>query len=122
MRAKRILIVEDNADLRRLFRTALSLEGYEVEEAGDGLEALQLIVVDGTLVSGLTCAAHFGSRPSRAIAKKMRGCPYWKTRSTADIDTAALEAACVLRKPVMPDELVGTVKRCLRSGAPAAGA
>src|SRR5436305_12448403 len=43
MHAKRILIVEDDADLRRLFRMALSVAGYDVEEAGDGVEALQLV-------------------------------------------------------------------------------
>ena len=33
-----------------------------------------------------------GSRPSRAIAKKIRGCPYWNTSSTAAIDTTAPSA------------------------------
>ena len=37
----------------------------------------------------LTFAAHAGSSPSRAIAKKMRGCPYWNTSSTAVSDTTA---------------------------------
>ena len=35
-----ILVVEDDEDLRRLFRTALMLAGFDVMEAGDGLEAL----------------------------------------------------------------------------------
>ena len=43
MRSKRILIVEDDADVRRLFRTALAMAGYDVEEAGDGVDALRLI-------------------------------------------------------------------------------
>ena len=51
-----------------------------------------IVVTSGTRVTGLMRAAHPGSRPSRAIEKKMRGCPYWKTRSTADIDTAAPSA------------------------------
>ena len=38
------------------------------------------------------CAAHGGSSPSRPIAKKMRGWPYWNTSSTADIETAAPSA------------------------------
>ena len=36
-----ILIVEDDADLRRVWRLALQLEGYNVEEAGDGIGALR---------------------------------------------------------------------------------
>jgi CheY-like chemotaxis protein len=36
--------------------------------------------------------------------------------------TDTLDVACVLRKPVMPDELVRTVRHCLRAATPAAGA
>ena len=42
--------------------------------------------------TGWTFAAHAGNRPSRAIAKKIRGWPYWKTRSTAVIETTAPSA------------------------------
>src|SRR5215470_949661 len=50
------------------------------------------VVMNGIFVFGWTFANDGGSRPSRAIAKKMRGWPYWKTRSTADIETAAPSA------------------------------
>src|SRR5438105_7345647 len=36
----RVLVVDDDASLRQALRRALSLEGYEVELAADGLEAL----------------------------------------------------------------------------------
>jgi DNA-binding response OmpR family regulator len=120
MREKRILIVEDNADLRRLFRTALSLAGYEVEEAGDGLEALHqienrppdLVVLDLVLRSldGMSVQQELAARTltSRIPIVIVTG---------SDIDPSTLDVACVLRKPVMPDELVSTVKRCLRRRA-----
>src|SRR6476660_7426758 len=38
-----ILVVEDDADSRRFFRTALTVAGYRVIEAGDGLDALRLL-------------------------------------------------------------------------------
>src|SRR5436305_1560755 len=38
-----VLIVEDNTDLRGMFRTALNLAGFNTLEAGDGLAALKLI-------------------------------------------------------------------------------
>ena len=41
------------------------------------------VVVDGTRVTGFTLAAHAGSRPSRAIAKKMRG---WLMSITSSTD------------------------------------
>ena len=53
---------------------------------------VMIVVVEGILVTGFRYAAHFGSSPSRAIAKKIRGWPYWNTSSTADIETAAPSA------------------------------
>jgi CheY-like chemotaxis protein len=38
---KRILIVDDKATSRELLRTVLEKQGYEVIEAGDGVEALR---------------------------------------------------------------------------------
>lgn len=38
-----ILVVEDNSDLRMLYRQALSLDGYEVREAANGQEALNIL-------------------------------------------------------------------------------
>jgi CheY-like chemotaxis protein len=42
-RMKRILIVEDKATSRELLRTVLEQQGYAVEEASDGEEALRKI-------------------------------------------------------------------------------
>ena len=36
-----ILIVEDDVDLRRAWRLALQLDGFDIEEAGDGIAALR---------------------------------------------------------------------------------
>jgi CheY-like chemotaxis protein len=41
--AIRTLIVDDDADLRDSLRFLLELEGYEVEEARDGIEALDVL-------------------------------------------------------------------------------
>lgn len=46
--APRILLVEDEADIRGLIRLRLEREGYEVVEAGDGEEALRAIQAPGT--------------------------------------------------------------------------
>jgi two-component system OmpR family response regulator len=43
---KRILIVDDDATLRRYFRMALQLAGFEIQEASDALVALNLIQQD----------------------------------------------------------------------------
>jgi two-component system phosphate regulon response regulator PhoB len=118
------LIVEDDADLRRMFRQLLQFAGFEVEEASDGWRALQLIdqrlpdlvVLDLTLpaVSGFVVQQDIAARAhSRHIPIVI------VTGSTEDLDQ--LEVACVLRKPVSPDKLVETVRSCLASGAPSVG-
>lgn len=38
---KKILIVDDEPDLRMMFKDILSTFGYELEEAGDGVECLE---------------------------------------------------------------------------------
>ena len=119
-RKQTILVVEDDEDLRRLFRTALTLSGYDVEEAGDGLEALQkidyslpdLVVLDVILpeVSGLVVqqeiAAHMVNRDIPIV---------FITGSA--LDQSEVGSACLLRKPVTPDRLVNTVRSCLAAGS-----
>ena len=40
---KRILVVEDQADIRKLIRTTLEFEYYEIYEASDAAEALEAV-------------------------------------------------------------------------------
>lgn len=43
MRKERILVVDDETNARMALRTLLSEEGYEVQEAADGEQALNLL-------------------------------------------------------------------------------
>ena len=43
---KRVLIVEDNSDLRRLYAIGLNQRGYEVKLASNGAEAIERIASD----------------------------------------------------------------------------
>lgn len=120
---KRILIVEDDVDLRRIFRTALSLAGYEVEATGDGIEALHLIdnrapdlVVLDLILRSLDGLSIQQELASQAITRSV---PIVIVTGSS-IDTDSLDVSCVLHKPVMPDQLVRTVNHCLRAGAAAA--
>jgi two-component system, OmpR family, response regulator RpaA len=120
MPQKRILIVEDDTDLRRMFKISLSLAGFDVEEAGDGIDALRiieaappdLVVLDLMLqtLDGLSVQQELAARAVTALIPIVI-----VTGST--IPTDGIDVACVLRKPVMPDELVRTVQHCLKSGA-----
>lgn len=121
MPAKRILVVDDDADLRRLFRMTLTVAGYVVEEASDGIEALQLIdnrppdlVVLDLMLRALDGASVQQELAARAVTRHIP--IVIVTGSSLDLD--GVNVACVLRKPVMPDELVKTVAACLATGAP----
>ena len=119
---KTILVVEDDGELRRMFRTALTIAGYVVEEASDGPAALQrihydppdLVVLDLFLptVSGLIVqqeiAAHAHTRHIPVVIV---------TGSTQKLDHLAVP--CVLRKPIDPEKLVWTVRHCLQTGSAA---
>jgi len=65
MASETILVVEDDDDVRRFYRSALTMAGFRVVEAHDGLPALRrlddsppdLVVLDLGLptVSGVPC-------------------------------------------------------------------
>jgi CheY-like chemotaxis protein len=118
---KSILIVEDDADLRQMYRVALSLSGYEVHEAADGLEALQ--VIDGSafdlVVLDLGLPHYSGAivREEIAAGALTRHIPVVVV--TASPDPGNLNVPCVLQKPVYPAQLIAAVRRCLLEGSDA---
>lgn len=119
-RRARVLIVEDDADLRRMFRQALSFAGFEVDEAADGLEALRALERDlpDAVVLDLGLPLLSGSVVRQEIAAHAH------TRQIPVIVVTGqpgahdrLDAACILRKPVSTYRLIETVRSCLASGA-----
>jgi len=109
-----ILLVEDDADLRGMFRVALTLAGFDVREAADGYDALvmleqgdtDLIVLDLRMprVNGLEVLADMRARNQTVPVVVV----------TADPGDASLvDVECVLKKPVTPETLIATVRACL---------
>jgi DNA-binding response OmpR family regulator len=119
-----ILIVEDDAALRLLWRTTLRYEGFDVIEAGDGIEALRyleqhrpdLVLLDLGLprLDGLSVQQEIAAQAST------QQIPVVIVTASPD-DLSQVNVPCVLRKPVTTDELLATVRRCLVSGAPGVG-
>jgi len=113
-----ILVVEDDQGLRRLFRTALALSGYDVVEARDGLEALQridhsppdLVILD-LLLPGLNGIAVQQEIAAQAATRQIPIVVITGSR----LEPRDLNVACFLRKPISPDHLVDTVRKCLAS-------
>lgn len=103
-----------------MFRMALSLAGYEVEEASDGLDALHLIDSQppDLVVLDLMLRALDGVSVQQELAGRAltRNIPIVIVTGS-DIDVEGVNVACLLRKPVMPDQLIKTVKTCLTRGS-----
>jgi len=118
---RRILVVEDDVELRRMFRLALTVAGFDVQEVGDGLDALRAIDADvpHAMVLDLGLPLVSGHMVLQDLAARAH------TRHIAVIvvtgqpaDREQIDAACVLRKPVSPDDLVTVVRRCVASRPP----
>jgi len=118
-----LLIVDDDPEIRHMFRTALALSGYRVQEAVDGLEALKLLDCDPpdlvVLDLGLPIVTGHEVRQEIAAQAYTRHIPIVVVTGSAVIPTT-LDVACVLYKPVSVDQLVRTIRNCLEATAPAA--
>jgi CheY-like chemotaxis protein len=117
-----VLVVEDDEHLRQLYRTALTMSGYQVREARSGFEALRMVdsspvdvVVLDLLLPGVD---GFVVRDELAASPGTRSIPIVVvTGAGGDLDH--LDVPCLLRKPVSADQVVRAVRRCLPSTAPA---
>jgi CheY-like chemotaxis protein len=119
-----ILIVEDDAELRRLWRHTLAFEGYQVHEAGDGLDALHLIEQHppDLVILDLGLPLLGGVSVQQEIAARAHTSHIPIVVVTGSTEALSdLEVPCVLRKPVTTDELLVIVRKCLAAGAPGVG-
>lgn len=118
--SRNILIIEDDVPLRRLYRTALTLAGFDVREAGDGFAALQaleesrpdLVVLD-LMLPILNGFAVYEDLKGQAGTRDI---PVVIVSGIEGVEDYRLAADCVFRKPVAPDTLVEAVRRCLTPG------
>ena len=116
-RSARILIVEDDPGLRYVYRAALSVSGYDVICAGDGIEALYQLDADlpDLVVLDLALPRLSGRDVQREISANPRYRHIPILVVTGDpgdlVESANL---CILRKPVDLAALSDAVDRCLR--------
>ncbi len=122
--AKRILVVEDDAPIREVVRRILNREGYAIDEAGDGQEALTKVKADhyGAIVLDLMLPKLSGyevldyltrERPNSKCVVIISAAP---EREINKADPTIVKA--VLRKPFELQDLVQAVDRCV-NGHPA---
>jgi chemosensory pili system protein ChpA (sensor histidine kinase/response regulator) len=113
----RILVVEDDDDIREVVEEILSSEGYRVEVAKDGIDALgkldgdtrpPLILLDMMMprMDGETFLRALRARPPLADAPVV----VISGNAAAREKAHALHAAACLVKPFELDELLGLVR------------
>ncbi|NBU26468.1 MAG: sigma-54-dependent Fis family transcriptional regulator, partial [Gammaproteobacteria bacterium] len=123
MTAARILVVDDEADIRGLVKEILSEEGYEVEVAADAAQARglrerqqpDLVLLDiwmpGT--DGITLLREWQ-------AASADGCPVVMMSGHGTVETAVeatrLGAVDFVEKPLSLAKLLRTVERALEGG------
>ena len=122
---KRVLIVEDQADIRKLIRMTLEFEPYEIHEAANGTDGLRLagevmpdlilldVMMPGELDGLQVCAqvrANPALRATRVVLLTARG-------QTQDRDAGEHAGADeYLIKPFSPLQLIETIERLMPSG------
>lgn len=121
---KRILIVDDDHDIRMILRSVLESYGYHCEEACNGLEALEkintkdyaLILLDYSMpvLNGLEVIQRL-SQDSGCCRPQII---MMTANSGHDLRLQALDAgaAAVLSKPFEIDHILLTIGRALQNG------
>jgi CheY-like chemotaxis protein len=123
MAKARVLIVEDNSDVRRLYAIGLNQRGYEVKLAANGAEAVERIESerpDVILLDWLMPLMDGGEVLDRLSGERslpgvqiivISGQP---APESTDLDP---RIRCWLTKPVTIDELVAQIQQPLQSVA-----
>jgi two-component system, OmpR family, response regulator MprA len=132
MSPMRILVVDDEPAVRDSLRRALQLEGYEVELAGDGLEALDRLSGNGVDAAGVDAVVLDISMPRldgleacRRLRKDGHSLPVLMLTARDEVSdrVAGLDAGAddYVVKPFALEELLARLRALLRRAGPADG-
>lgn len=122
---KRILIVEDQADIRKLIRMTLEFEDYEIREAADGASGLRLardfrpdLMLLDVMMPGELDGLQVCRRIKHDDATQSIRVVLLTARGQARDREAGREAGAdeYLVKPFSPLQLIETIERLLVAG------
>jgi len=112
-----VLIVEDDADIRELLRICLEADGYRVNSAADGLDALQQLQA-GTRPALILLDLMTPRMDGEEFLQQMRASPFasipvviMSGHNASAKKAQELKVACCLMKPVEFEDLLRTVRR-----------
>jgi two-component system chemotaxis response regulator CheY len=120
----RILVVDDEADIRKSVRLTLSKAGYDVVEAEDGEKAIKAIrtgdnplMVD-TIICDLVMPKVNGMEAIAFFRQQFPGVPVVVLTGHPNIENASdlFKQGVVdyLVKPIMPDKLVAAINKAVK--------
>ena len=112
--SRTVLVAEDTAPVRTLLRRVLETEGYRVNEASDGVEALDLFakIRHDIVVADIRMPRMDGRELAVELRKRSATIPIlFVSGYDAYLDTEL--PGPVLAKPFMPEQLVASVRRLL---------
>jgi DNA-binding NtrC family response regulator len=118
----RILIVDDEPNVRLVFRTALESAGYAVSEARDGQEALELIHGNsfGLVLLDLRMSGTDGMETLRLLRREGAGVPVVVVSAHGSIPdvVAAMRLGAIdfIHKPLAPETLRQVVREAMVFG------
>jgi CheY-like chemotaxis protein len=119
--AGKVMLVEDDGAVRRVAKRILGARGYDVIEAADGLEALELseqhLDTLALLVTDVVMPSLNGPEVARRLRERRRDLPVLFISGFADsvITDAILRSGHrLLRKPFSADDLAEEVRAILR--------
>jgi two-component system response regulator MprA len=118
-----ILVVDDDAPIRRMLERTLTAEGYAVESAADGGEALAAVerAVPDLVVLDVAMPGLDGLSVCRRLRRVGLGLPVLllTARDAVSDRVAGLDAGAddYLVKPFAPEELLARVRALLRRGS-----
>ena len=123
----KILVVDDERAVRESLRRALELEGYEIELAADGQEALQLLETNGdaqpdAVILDVLMPGVDGLEVCRRLRRSGNRVPVLMLTARDEIENrvAGLDAGAddYVTKPFALEELVARVRALLRRVSP----
>ena len=115
MAGKRILVVDDDPDLRELLFTALADEGFEVVPAANGREALVVLRTfrPDVIILDLMMPVMDGWQFASALKELDEDIPIVLLSAARDLKehAATLNAADIIEKPFELSELIPKIER-----------
>lgn len=112
-----ILVVDDEADIRRFLTAVLAKAGYATLTASDGREAFEIAARErpDLIILDLMMPNQTGTDFCRRLTKdrELSSIPIIVVSGLAGRHLAVREPFAVFDKPIDPDEFVDTVERAL---------